>query len=92
MLPCEKYGNEKAVMYSLQVRIYKYNDGVKHYVICEEFNVYKTFAIIITCLLTATQKSGFCELCSCGLCILHNSKLKQFIFQQMHKYIIRRYN
>jgi len=55
MLPCEKYGNKKAVMYSLQVRIYKYSDDVKHYVICEEFNVDKTFAIISTGLLTTTQ-------------------------------------
>jgi len=47
MLPCEKYWNKKAVMYCLQVNIYRYCDGVKHYVVYEEFNVDKTFAYII---------------------------------------------
>jgi len=47
MLPCEKYWNKKAVIYSLQVNIYKYSDGVKRYVMCEEFNIDKVFGYII---------------------------------------------
>jgi len=45
MLPCEKYWNKKAVKYCLQVNIYKYSDGVKHCVVCEEFNVVKILPI-----------------------------------------------
>jgi hypothetical protein len=47
MLPCEKYWNKKVVIYCLQVNIYKYIDGVKRYVMCEEFNVDKIYGYII---------------------------------------------